>query len=357
MRIAQIMLAKQFGGAERSFVDISSALAARGHEVLAICHRAGAARAELAASGATVVPIQCRASWDVLAERAIRRELKRFQPQLVQCHLARAAHLGGRAARSLELPTLAKTHNLVNLKYYRAIDQLVPTTQAQAQYLRDGGIDDARITIIPNFTALTTPGISSQTARSSTEQSKSRSNPDQPFRIVALGRFVHKKGFDLLIDAAAALARSGVSFNLEIAGDGAERAALADRISSRQLSDCVTLKPWVTDIAAFLEGADLMVVPSRDEPFGIVLLEAMACRVPVLSSATQGPLEILTADTGYQCAVGDVDALCDAMTAALNDSDRDQKIERAYQRCLDQYSIDAVVSAYEALYQRMVSAT
>ena len=65
MRIVQTMLAKGFGGAERSFVDICKELAARGHQVSAICHRRGKALLELSSSdNLFIYPIACAGNWD-----------------------------------------------------------------------------------------------------------------------------------------------------------------------------------------------------------------------------------------------------------------------------------------------------
>lgn len=118
MRIAQIMLAKQFGGAERSFVDLSSALADRGHEILAIVEQRSVAVTQLPTHpNIKCASVRCRGVWDLLCKRRIQRCLAHFAPDLAQTHLARAAHLGGGAARKRNIPTLAKTHDLVDLKY------------------------------------------------------------------------------------------------------------------------------------------------------------------------------------------------------------------------------------------------
>ena len=340
MRIAQIMLAKRFGGAERSFVDISRALVARGHEVLAICQPGSQAAEKLRTAGVHCQPVRCFGSWDLLAKYTIKRRLASFNPELVHCHLARASHLGGAAAHSLGIPTVAKTHNLVQLKYYRHIDHLVPTTSAQVNHLERAGIDPARITRIPNFTAVT--------GRAPT------ANGAPPFRIAALGRYVRKKGFDLLIDAAWQLQADGIEFRVDIAGDGPERRPLEAQIQARGLSDCVRLNGWCDDAGEFLNDADLLVVPSRAEPFGIVVIEAMALKVPVLATRTQGPIEILDDACGYLCETDDHAMLASAIKNALHDQQRLDKVASAWRRYNSLYSESAVVSAYEMLYGQLI---
>ena len=189
------MLGKEFGGAERSFIDLCSALSARGHEVLAICERRARVRAYLERiEGLTVRSINVFGPWDYLAALSLESYIKAFKPAVVQAHLARAASLGGRAAQSLGIPSIAKTHNYVNLKYYRRINHLVPTTEKQKAYLLAKGISRDNLSQIPNFSSIE-PKPRAQAMRGNA------------LNVVAIGRLVHKKGFDVLLKALAAAAK------------------------------------------------------------------------------------------------------------------------------------------------------
>ena len=158
--------------------------------------------------------VRCHGTWDPLCRWAIGRLLQRFEPDVVQTHMARASALGGRAARSAGYPTLAMLHTMIDLKYYRAIDLFVPTTADQEAYLRKNGVSADRIERIPAL-PFDGAGCSRQDAAASADGV-----------IKTLGRFVHKKGFDVLLHAAAHVAAQGVSFRLEIGGDGPEGDAL-----------------------------------------------------------------------------------------------------------------------------------
>jgi len=340
MRIAQVMLAKGFGGAERSFVDLTNELAARGHEVLAIGDGRGVALAALDdAPTLTRFALRCHGTWDRLAEHAMRREMGRFEPLVVHAHLARAAHLAGRAAHALGRPTLAKTHNLVNLKYYQHIDCLVPTTRAQESYLLERGIAAEAVARIPNFSRV--PAVDHVPAASG-----------PPWRIVALGRFVAKKGFDTLLEALALLRADGVAATLEIGGDGPERARLERAIVDHGLDTVVTLRGWIDDARNFLDAAALFVLPSRDEPFGIVLLEAMARGVPIVATRTQGPLEILGDEAATLVDADNARALAAAMRTSLAGAGREHA-GRALARYRSDYAADVIVARYLALYERL----
>lgn len=340
MRIAQIMLGKRFGGAERSFVDLCAELVARDHAVLAICEQRAAALPLLRSiAGLELRTVRVWGSWDPWAGRAIARALRAHRTELVQCHLARAAHLAGTAARRLRLPTVAKTHNYVDLRYYRAIDRLVPTTRAQEEYLLAHGIPPERLTRIPNFSRLTprAPGP--------------RANP---VRLLALGRLVAKKGFDVLLDALATLAPDAPPVALTIAGDGPLRATLEQRARALGPRTVVRFVGWVEDVAALFAAADLFVLPSRDEPFGIVVLEAMASGVPIVTTRTAGPLEVLDAETARFVAVGDAAALAAALAAELAAPERGRaRAARAGAVFREHYAAAAVVPRYERLYAEL----
>lgn len=350
MRIAHIMLGRGFGGAERSFVDIVHALLARGHEVLAIADPRGVALAKLddAQGPLIIAPVTCHGSWDHWSRWRIRRTLAGFRADVVHTHLARAALHGGAAASALGIPALAKTHNLVKLKYYRDITCLVPTTVAQEHYLRSHGVAPERLERIPNFTRVSAAAPAPANAR--------QRAPGAPYILRALGRFVAKKGFDTLLEALARLAEQGVDVRLQLAGDGPERARLEQLVQTLGLREQVLFPGWTDDVAGFLAGADLLVVPSRDEPFGIVLIEAMACGVPVIATRTQGPLEILAPGTGYFVDADDAAALAATIARALNDEHRDRVAHAAQARFREHYSEDSVVSRYLGLYHRLINA-
>jgi glycosyltransferase involved in cell wall biosynthesis len=344
MRIAQIMLAKRFGGAERSFVDLCRALARRGHEVLVICERRAEALRQIEQiAGVTSRTVTARGAWDFLARRAIKQHLQEFNADIAQMHLARAAHLAGPAARRLGIPTLAKTHNYVNLKYYRAIDHLVATTAKQYEFLCAAGVPVTRVSRIPNFSAIGAPLADEK-----------REGRGAALKVVAIGRLVRKKGFDVLLRALAATRRKGVVFDLTIVGAGPESDALVRLCSDLELNDAVTFLGWQDEVAGSLSPADVFVLPSRDEPFGIVCLEAMALAVPIIATLTDGPREILDADCAILVERDDSDALAEALEAVAADPDeaarRAAVARKRFENC---YSEEVVVSQYLALYAQL----
>lgn len=108
--------------------------------------------------------------------------------------------------------------------------------------------------------------------------------------VLAFGRLTHEKGFDLLIDAWKRVAADYPGFDLILAGDGEERGALAARAERLGLANRVRFTGRVdpAGVVHLLNGCRLVVVPSREEPFGITALEAMAAGKPVVATRVGG---------------------------------------------------------------------
>lgn len=344
MRVCEVMLARGFGGAERYFVDTCKYLAGAGHPVLAICDPRSRVRPMLqGVSGIEMALLAAAGTWDPLAVWCLKRELARWRPDVVQAHLARAAHIAGKAAHALHRHVLVMTHNYVDLKYYRHVDFFLPATHDQARYLVAGGIGAERMEVVPNFSALS-PVAELPVVR-----------PDAPIK--ALGRLVHKKGFHVLLEAMAQVRESVPGASLVLGGDGPERAALELRARELHLDDCVSFAGWQQDAAEFLEGAVIFALPSLDEPFGIVVLEAMACGVPVVATRTAGPSEILVDDSGWIVPPGDAKALATALTEALSGPEqRRRKAAAALGRFRCCYAREVVMPRIEGLLQRLAGA-
>lgn len=113
----------------------------------------------------------------------------------------------------------------------------------------------------------------------------------QEFTIIAAGRFVPKKGFIDLLKAAKILTDKGLKFKMKIFGDGELKQSLESFINENNL-DQVTLMGWSDNLKdEFIKG-DIFCIPSHQEPFGLIIGEAMLAGLPVVSTKTDGGLEI-----------------------------------------------------------------
>ena len=142
------------------------------------------------------------------------------------------------------------------------------------------------------------------------------------FRIVTAGRLNPQKGFHLLIDAIADVRHEfpEIEFRLAILGDGLSRSNLEKQVATLNLSETVHLTGFQDHAIAWYRSADVFVLPSLIEGMPNVLLEAMACGTPVISSdCRSGPTEILDGGRyGNLVPAGSADELRHAIAAMLN---------------------------------------
>ena len=171
--------------------------------------------------------------------------------------------------------------------------------------------------------------------------------------VVAVGRLVPKKGMDQLIRAAAKVRHSVPELRVDIVGEGQERALLEALIDDLGLRDTVWLRgaqPHVESLA-IIAAAKLFVLPCLHDVDGdsdalpVVIREAMARAVPVVSTTVAGIPETVTDETGWLVPPGDVDALSDAMIAAMSDEpERIRRGNAARDRMAELYTLPRTVA-------------
>lgn len=173
--------------------------------------------------------------------------------------------------------------------------------------------------------------------------------PDVPF-ILGVGRLSAEKRFDVLIRAFATLAAER-PHHLLILGEGPERPRLQALIEELNLQDRVKLAGYVSNPFPYMRTARMLVVTSEFEGFCNVLVEAMACGTPVVSTDCPfGPHEILQGGKyGRLVPIGDIGATAEAMRSTLDLDQRSGLHERA-----QQFSVEASAEAYATLIRRMV---
>ncbi len=187
---------------------------------------------------------------------------------------------------------------------------------------------------------------------------KAAEQPDHPWLrddgapvVLAAGRLTREKDYPTLIKAFARLATRRPC-HLVILGEGSKRKEIEGLVEESRLIDRVSLPGWVENPFAFMARASLFVLSSRWEGLPTVLVEALACGCPCVSTdCPSGPAEILrNGEIGPLVPVGDDVALAEAMDRVL-----DRPPERhVLQRRAADFSADRAVTAYEKLLSELV---
>ncbi|MGI9475486.1 MAG: glycosyltransferase family 4 protein [Hyphomicrobiaceae bacterium] len=139
-----------------------------------------------------------------------------------------------------------------------------------------------------------------------------------PITVGTAGRPSATKGTDVLIEAAAIVKRVRPDVTIKIAGNYYDD--LQKRAKCKGVSDIVQFVGWQNDIDAFMDQLDVFCLPSIVEPFGLVMIEAMARGLPVIATATNGARDIVRHDeTGWLVPINDAAALAGAVLEAAAD--------------------------------------
>ena len=151
---------------------------------------------------------------------------------------------------------------------------------------------------------------------------------------------------------------SQLQVKLVMCGDGPERAGaetLAARLGVERFVDFVGKKPQ-SDIRDYLSAADLFLLPSESESFGLSALEAMACEVPVLATRVGGVPEVIEeGGCGYLFDIGNVDGMAEMAMSILNsDEERKRLGQRGREIAITRFATEKIIPQYEELYQRVI---
>jgi N-acetyl-alpha-D-glucosaminyl L-malate synthase BshA len=161
------------------------------------------------------------------------------------------------------------------------------------------------------------------------------------------------------VEILARVLQKGIKTRLVMVGDGSERTNVEHRARCLGVYDKCVFVGKQPNIVDYLSAADVLLLPSEQESFGLAALEAMACEVPVVASRVGGVPEVVTdRETGFLSEVGDVDKMAeDAARLLTNTELRSEMGSRARESALARYSTDIVIPRYIEFYNRILAKT
>jgi len=164
--------------------------------------------------------------------------------------------------------------------------------------------------------------------------------------ILYVGRIVREKGIFTLLDAFEKLRKQGKDVSLVLVGEGPLKEDLAKEVLRRKLNDRVKLAGFVDEkkLVSLYNSSDAFVLPSHYEPFGMVALEAMASRVPVVVSDVGGLSEIVEDGiTGVKVPAANPSTLAEGILRVLEDRELSEQLkENAYRAVQERYRWDMI---------------
>jgi glycosyltransferase involved in cell wall biosynthesis len=350
-----VLGSRQFGGADQFYVRLVRALHAAGERVTAV-HRPNTPVAlELAGDGMEQVHIPMANGWDLWSLWRLRKLAVSRAPCIVQTYMGRATRLT-RLPKDLPAVHIARLGGFYKIDgYYRHADAWIGNTKGICDYLVREGLPADKVFYIGNF-------VPDAIALSEDEKTALRQDyqvPEDARIVLALGRFVDKKGFADLLRAAARLPAEpgGRPWILLIAGDGPQAGELRQLGRSLGLEDRIRWLGWQNP-ARLYALADVFVCPSRHEPLGNVILEAWNYTLPVVSTTTAAAQELVEeGHTGLLCPCNDPAALAERLAEALRSPEAHLRtLGKAGQKVLEaRFSRPAILRLYLDLYRRLMA--
>jgi glycosyltransferase involved in cell wall biosynthesis len=360
MKILFVITSLDVGGAERQVLDLAQQLVVREHRVLIVYLTGDGRLLSNKENFETVCLGSTKSIYGLMRSFfSLRSIIIKFNPDVVHSHMVHA-NLLARLVRSVTyIPRLICTAHNTNeggkfrMLAYRMTNFLADVTtnvsrDAVAAFESKGAIKHGKMLAVPN--GINTDKFAFDLAsRSMLRDSESVKSGEKI--ILAVGRLVEAKDYPNLLNAFELLYRHDQNLVLWIIGEGDQKnelIAICDRLA---ITNRVKFFGVRQDVASFYSCADIYVLSSAWEGFGLVVAEAMAAERIVVATDSGGVKDVV-GDRGILVRPGDPQELAAAMRQALDmDFDAARTLGRlARQRVIDNYSLNNVVATWLDLY-------
>ncbi|MEM7046824.1 MAG: glycosyltransferase [Pseudomonadota bacterium] len=334
MHILACLGAHGQGGAETYFVRLSRALIESQHTVTAAIyhhpHKTSKRADHLRAMGAQVVTLPFAGRWDFYT----RRKLAALSAQAdgVIAFMSRAASL---LSPPTAAPHIGRLGGYYDLNRFTNCDHLIANTPALADWITRQGWSEKYVSVIPNHAPII-KGSSPCTGKR---------------QLLALGRYHPNKGFDILLNAVAMVPNA----QLMLVGSGPLETKLRHQAEHLGITYRVKFLPWQSEISPLVHTCDLVVIPSRVEPLGNVVLDAWGHQRAVIASDVGGLSWLIDHErNGLLVPPENPEALADAIRRGLEDHHLITRlIQQGSQTFQDRFTAQRVIPQWINLIDRL----
>jgi glycosyltransferase involved in cell wall biosynthesis len=360
MKILHIETGMNLYGGGRQVVWILKGLAERGVENVLLCPAGSEIATAQFPAGVEVVYVPMGGDLDLSFVPKAMAQIRHHQPDVIHLHSRRGADwLGGIAARLCRTPavlsrrvTNPEKSFAVPLKY-RLYRRVITISDAIRRTLIDAGVDPAIIRVVRSAVAepVADSGLTSERLRGEFDL-----DPDACV-IGMAAQFIRRKGHEVLLEALPAVLATQPSVRVLLFGRGPLEEIIARRVADLGLGGKVLLAGYRSDLDQLIACLDILVHPALDEGLGVIVLEASAAGIPVVSTRAGGiPEAVRENETGLLVPPGDAAALADALIRLAGDADLRHRMGvagAARMRC--DFSIDAMADGNLEVYREILS--
>jgi len=355
MRIVQLVETLDTGGLERIAVNLARTQKMAGDSPMLYCMFTGGPLADEALrAGIPVTEFHKEPGLSPRLLFSLARQLRRDAADVLHTHNPAVHHYGAIAARMAGVPAVVNTRHgpatssgrAYQERYFRAVipltDRVVFVCEHSRRYLLEqGGRASGKSVVVLNGIELA-PFL---------ERPAAPGSAWPRIRFGAVGRMVPVKGHSILIDAFAQLSRKLPDAELRIVGGGPLEDTLREQSRKTGLGGRIRIEGLHHDIAGVLPELDIFVMSSTSEGLPLVILEAMAAGLPVVSTRIGGVPEVAPeGDVSVLCAPGSASDLAAAMYKAATSCDLACMGKKAREIAIAKFSLDQMQRSYQAVY-------
>jgi glycosyltransferase involved in cell wall biosynthesis len=361
MRIAQIVETLEKGGLERMAVDLATEQRAAGHQPLLYCiFGEGPLAGQARAAGIPVTSFNKQPGISIRLPLQLARQLRKDRVEVLHSHNPGVHPYAAVAGRFAGVSVVINTRHgpmtsmglAYDERYFRLVmpltDHVVSVSDHSRRFLLSNrAFRNEKSSVIPN--GIRIDHFASHRAEPGSMRPR--------IRFGTVGRLVPAKHHAMLIEAFASVAKLLPDTDLRIVGDGPLEDELRRQIHALGLEARVTLEGGSSNIAEFLRDLDVFVLSSKSEGLPMVILEAMAAGLPIVSTRVGGVPEVAPEDVAWFCGVADPEGLAHAMYQAAMSPNLAVKGEQAWSIASSTLSTSAMQQRYEALYRKHLCRT
>ena len=304
----------------------------------------------------------------VLLVRNLLNFLKNKRIQVIQSHLGQANQLAVLVSKLSGIPAFPTVHSTnpfedrrskwdprvylirtVNALIYRLADRVVTVSREIKDIMQKSyGLGDSKILVLKNGIVfkdnLAEPG----------QIEKEFPDSRNRLKLIAVGRLVPLKCFDVLIRAVAEIVNAGYDVLALIAGEGEKRLSLEKLVRDLGVGRYVKLLGLRHDVTELMKSSDIFIIPSRYEGLSMAMIEAMACGLPIIASDAPGLRNFVNHEqNGLFFPVQDYKALAERILILANDKMKRAKLSRGARQSFErEYDMRCNIKPLDRLFRR-----
>lgn len=359
-KILQIIPNLLKGGAQRIAIDICQELSKRADVEVMLVYFEGENEFSFLTEGISVRKLDITFNLSFTSKNTIDLSsfeslLDEYQPNIIHSHL----YLAEVVTREKTRPTIQYfTHCHDNMRQFRKLHSISSKSKTDLiEYLEKKRLFKRYKNCHNNFLAISTDGLNflnknipnklkekaillPNAVELSNFKSKEKHLNSEQIRLVNIGNFIPKKNQQFLIDIAVSLFNQNVNFHLTFVGDGEMRKSVEEKAKKNGIDHLVTFLGSIDDVEKVLFNNDVYVHSALYEPFGLVIIEAMAVGLPVVSLDGKGNRDIIqNGENGYLVPQGDTTQFVDRILELANNPENYSSIQQNGFRTAKNYDI------------------